>query len=330
VSRPALDIDPFEYDPTRWATSMVHHAELMLRCLDTAGARSVLEIGAYAGDLTRTLVRWAAGAGATVSAIDPAPRERLVELARDLPELELIEEPSLTALRHVRIADAVIVDGDHNWYTVSEELRLIDHRTEGELPLLLFHDVAWPHARRDDYFDPETIPEEYRQPLVGQRGGLFPGDPAVRPEGIPFPRSAEREGGPRNGVLTALEDFAAGRADVRVVVVPAFFGLGVAWHTDAAWSDEMADLLAFWDRNPLLERVEANRVHHVAESYARQTEIWRLEERLARQEAVLRRLLESSAFALAERLSRLRMRAGVAPSQPVVSKDKIRCVLEDG
>jgi hypothetical protein len=53
------------------------------------------------------------------------------------------------------------------------------------------------------------------------------------------------------------------------------------------------------------------------------------QERLGRQEALLRRLLESSAFALAERLSRLRRRAGVAPGQSVVSKDEVRRVLDD-
>ena len=43
---------------------------------------------------------------------------------------------------------------------------------------------------------------------------------------------------------------------------------------------------------------------------------------------MLRRLLNSSAFALAERLSRLRRRAGVAPASSVVSKDEIRRALE--
>ena len=48
----------------------------------------------------------------------------------------------------------MIIDGDHNYYTVSEELRLIAERARtAPLPLLLFHDVCWPHARRDDYFD---------------------------------------------------------------------------------------------------------------------------------------------------------------------------------
>ena len=62
----------------------------------------------------------------------------------------------------------VIIDGDHNYFTVSEELRLIAERAAGAaLPLLLFHDVGWPHARRDDYYAAERIPEADRRPLAG-------------------------------------------------------------------------------------------------------------------------------------------------------------------
>src|SRR3954453_10715230 len=125
----------------------------MLPCLEAAGVRSVVEVGAFAGDLTRVLVAWAAGAGATVGAIDPSPQPGLVELAERHPELELIRETSLEALPRIPLPDAVVIDGDHNWYTVLEELRGIGDRGGGaELPLILFHDVCWPHARRDDYF----------------------------------------------------------------------------------------------------------------------------------------------------------------------------------
>jgi hypothetical protein len=43
----------------------------------------------------------------------------------------------------------------------------------------------------------------------------------------------------------------------------------------------------------------------------------------------LERLLESSAFAVAERLSRLRAGAGIATEQSTVSKAQIRAVLRD-
>ena len=174
--------DPYLHDPQRWGVSLAQMAELIVACLDAAGAGSVAEVGAFAGDLTRVLVAWAAGAGARVSAIDPAPQEGLVALDQEYPQLTLVRETSLEALPKIELPDAIVIDGDHNYFTVSEELRLIGDRAPGaELPLLLFHDVCWPHARRDDYFDAEEIPGGPPPPVAGDSGGIFPGDPGLRP-----------------------------------------------------------------------------------------------------------------------------------------------------
>jgi Methyltransferase domain len=323
-----LELDPYRHDPDRWGASLVQLAEMILPCLDAAGARSVAEVGAFAGDLTRVLAEWAAQSGARVTAVDPAPLPPLVELERDRPELELIRKTSLEALPEMALPDAVVIDGDHNYFTVSEELRLIAERAPtGALPLLLFHDVAWPHARRDDYYAAELIPAEHRHPTAGDDAGLVPGEPGVRPGGLPYPRSARHEGGPRNGVLTAVEDFVARHDGLRLVVVPAFFGFGVVWHRDRPWAAAVAAILDPWDRNPVLERLEENRVHHLARGHVRLVEAEAERARRARQEALLRRMLESSAFAVAERLSRLRVRAGIAPAQSEISRDEIRRAL---
>jgi hypothetical protein len=328
VERLELDIDPYANDPGRWGASLITLAEIIFPCLEAAGTRSVVEVGAYAGDLTRVLVEWAAGSGAKVWAVDPAPRRPLVELEEQRPELELIRATSHDALRQIPLPDAAIIDGDHNYYTVSEEVRLIAEKASGaDLPLLLFHDVGWPHARRDDYYDPTQVPAEHRQE-IDEGTGLYPGVDGVRPGGLPYRFKATREGGPRNGVLTAVEDFVAEREGLRLAVVPAFFGLGVVWHEDAPWASAVAEILAPWDRNPLLERLEANRVLHLASSHFQMVEAAKAQQRAARQEAVLRRLLDSSAFAVAERLSRLRHRAGIATEASVVAKDDIRRALD--
>ncbi len=323
-----MQIDPYANDPGRWAHSLIHHSELLLPCLDIAGARSVAEVGAYAGDLTGVLVDWAAKSGARVWAVDPSPQDELVRLDREREELELVRETSLEALPRIPLADAVVIDGDHNWYTVSEELRLIAERAgDGDLPLLLFHDVSWPHARRDDYFNADLIPEEYRQPIA-EGGGLFPGVAGVRPGGLPYRGAAAQEGGPRNGVLTAVEDFVNARDDLELAVVPVFFGLGVVWPRGAPYAAELASHLEAWNRNELLERLEANRVLHLAVAHFQFVEASQAKDKITRQEAVLRRLLDSSAFSVAERLSRLRHRLGVAKGEAIVSKDEIRRALD--
>ncbi|HLJ04454.1 MAG TPA: class I SAM-dependent methyltransferase [Solirubrobacteraceae bacterium] len=317
----------FTSDPGQWGASLINDAEIMLACLDTAGARSVVEIGAYAGDLTQVLHRWARERGARISAVDPSPQDELVALAQENPEIVLIRATSHRALAELPSHDAFVIDGDHNYYTVSEELRLIAERQAGEpLPLLLFHDVAWPHARRDDYFAPEQVPAEYRQPTK-EGGGLFPGNQGTVPGGLPYKYPAAQEGGPRNGVLTAVEDFVAAREDLVLAVVPAFFGLGVVWHREAPYAERMQALLGPLDRHPVIARLEANRVYHLASVHIQLMEVAAAHEQIHRQQQVLRRLLDSRAFALAERLSRLRQRVGIAPEAVTVSKQTIEDAL---
>ena len=331
VTRTDLDLASYADRVGGWSTSLANVAEVMIPCLDIAGARSVCEVGAYAGDLTRLLSDWAAKAGATVIAVDPSPKPALVELDERRDELELVRQTSIEALPHIELPNAVIIDGDHNYWTVREELRLIAERAvDGDMPLLMFHDISWPHAYRDDYFAPELIPEDSRHPMAGpdESRGLYPGDPGLRPGGPPYPRSAATEGGARNGVRAAIEDFVAENPGLRFTGVPAFFGFGVVWHEEAPWAEQLAEHLEPWDANPVIARLEANRVRHLADMQVQANELWKARERLARQEAVLRRLLESSAFSVAERMSRLRGRAGVGKGQAVISKDEVRRALE--
>ena len=315
-------IQPFANDPGAWSASLVNNAEFVIGALDASQARSIGEVGAYAGDLTRLLLDWARETGARVVAIDPAPQPELEQLEAERPELDLVRQTSIEAFQTMEIPEAMILDGDHNYYTVAQELRLLAERAGDELPLLLLHDVSWPHGRRDDYFDPERIPAEYRQPIAPE-AGLYPGVEGTREGGMPYHWPAAREGGPRNGVLTAIEDFLDGRDDLRLAVVPAFFGVAVLWRLDAPYADELADLFDPWDRNPILERLERNRVLHLASSQVQLNLATKANEKVARLDPLLRALLQSRAVALAEHYSRLRERG-----RPAFSLEGIRRALE--
>jgi Methyltransferase domain len=314
-----------ESDVGQWGASLANLLELLVPLLDAVGASSVAEVGAYAGDLTQDLVVWAEPADARVVAIDPTPQPELVELSARSDRLELVREPSTAAIPELPEVDVVIIDGDHNYYTVSEELRLIDERfAGGPAPLLILHDVCWPHGRRDAYYSPERIPEADRQPMV-EGGALFPGEAGIAAGGLPYKWVAEREGGPRNGVLTAVEDFVQGRDDLRLAVVPAFFGLGVVTRLDAPWARPVADLIEPWDGNPIIARLEGNRVYHLAREYAQPPELDRLRAQNRQKADLLESLLGSRAFRLADSLSRLRN-----PRRARSWRDDARRVIDDG
>ena len=203
--------------------------------IDAVGARRIVEIGALRGDTTRLLLE-RLGADGELHVIDPVPAfdpggddvDARCTVHRDL---------SLNVLPDLPAMDVALVDGDHNWFTVSHELRLLAAaaRREGSpLPVLILHDVGWPYGRRDLYYAPERIPEEHRQQYA-QRG-LHPGrrDLDRGDGGINAAmHNAVVEGGPRNGVMTALDDFAAEHdRPLRRLVLPIYFGLAIVAEED--------------------------------------------------------------------------------------------------
>lgn len=160
------------------------------------------------------------------------------------------------------------IDGDHNWYTVFHELRLLEEsaRRAGMLfPLVLLHDVEWPYARRDMYYEPSRIPDAFRHPFASS--GMRPGQSPLTPDGfLPHRFNATEEGTARNGVLTAVEDFVA-QSDVRLhfQIVPWLHGLGILLPADRmeASAELRAFLASLLPAEPLashLRRVDALRV----------------------------------------------------------------------
>jgi hypothetical protein len=124
-------------------------------------------------------------------------------------ELTVVQKSSLEALPEVKAADLVLIEGDHNWYTVYHELKQVEKMAEqsGTFPIVILHDTDWPYGRRDSYDSPESISSEYLKPYAMK--GMLPGvRELVETDGINCTQyNALYEYGERNGVLTAIEDF---------------------------------------------------------------------------------------------------------------------------
>jgi hypothetical protein len=100
-------LDPHERDPGGWCASLLHSAEILLGCLDAVQARSVAEVGAFMGELTRLLMLWADTVSGNVVAIDPSPHPDLEQLERERDDLQLIRETSHEALAQIPLTDAI-------------------------------------------------------------------------------------------------------------------------------------------------------------------------------------------------------------------------------
>jgi Methyltransferase domain len=243
--------------------------EILRPLLEGLRPRSVIEIGCDRGATTRHLLEWCATHDATVHGIDPVPQFDADAWMRESAGRFVFHRAlSLDVLPGIPPAEAVLIDGDHNWFTVINELRVLARKAEEAsrpFPLTFLHDVAWPYARRDLYHAPKTIPPAWCHPYV--QLGLRVGSAEPVESGINAHRHhARHEGGPRNGVLTAVEDFIAeAKLPFEFIVVPGLFGLGIL--TDRRLleaSPELAAALAPWR---LPEKVRA---------YVERVEQWRL------------------------------------------------------
>jgi hypothetical protein len=240
--------------------SLSEHRDLIFSLLDLAAPSSVVEIGSEAGGMTREMCRWAESTGGSFTTIEPFPVLEVRELAGSTAGFTLVEGRSPEVLSQVGPADAWLIDGDHNYWTVRGELEAIF--AGGRTPLAVLHDVGWPCARRDQYYAVDALPAEAVHPHSFSKGRA-PGSPELVDRGFggggEFAVALE-EGGPRNGVLTAVEDFLASREGLEYAHVPAVFGLGVIWSSEAPYAAALAGLLRPWDGNPLLARLEENRL----------------------------------------------------------------------
>ena len=251
--------------------SMAEFSDLILGSLSIAGARHVVEIGAEFGGMSQLLADHAEAVGGHLTSIDPDPRQEFISWAETAAVVTHIPAASLDIIHGLNHVDAWVIDGDHNYYTVFNELKAADAAGARDgRPLLAFiHDVSWPTARRDMYYAPDRIPQAHRHPYTFgagamlDRGELVPGQGFRGGSGWAM---ANHIGGPRNGVLTAVEDFldearASGR-ELAWAHVPAVFGLGILFDATAPWAPDVAALVAPFHDNKLLAAMELNRLRN--------------------------------------------------------------------
>jgi predicted O-methyltransferase YrrM len=207
------------------------------------GWKRFCEIGASTGLSTDELLKLP---GISYTILDPCLDADLIAKYAGDPRVVVHKKNSLDALPGLRGQfDCILIDGDHNWYTVWSELSWIRDRSL-LVPggMIFFHDVSRPYGRRDMYYQPETIPAEYRQDY--ERKGIVRGQNQLAESGgsnrVHF--NAIREGGPKNGVLTAIEDFVAAHpSDYHFCRIKAQYGLGILQYRRKQPAEDFSFLL---------------------------------------------------------------------------------------
>lgn len=248
---------------TNWITSMEVFSPLILPTLSLVKPKVIAEIGAAEGGNTRLLYDFLRNNQGRLVTIDPFPRGSFVDWVRSVSDVVThFSDFSLNCISKTGPVDVWFVDGDHNWFTVFNELRLIDQLSQAhhKAAIIFMHDVSWPCGRRDMYYNPAQIPAEFVQPNSNRLGLTF--DKFVSESGgLKGPYWALEEGGPKNGVLTAVEDFLQQTTSQYTWVhVPAILGLGILINKSHPFADVITKFYEPYHNNPIMQLLERDRI----------------------------------------------------------------------
>jgi hypothetical protein len=173
--------------------------------------KHIVEIGLFlSGRTTIKILEFCKITGGKVTVIDPEPKFNTDAFQSVFSEeLVILKKNSLEALPEIQDTDLILIDGDHNWYTVYHELMAVEQTANqsGKFPTIIIHDIEWPYGRRDSYYLPELIPPGFQKPYA-RKGIHAQSNELVEAGGINEDQyNAMHENGEKNGVLTAVEDF---------------------------------------------------------------------------------------------------------------------------
>jgi len=136
----------------------------VLPMLKHMGCVSLLEIGVSLGHNTEKILRDLQKS--RISVVDPCFDYDLGAKFRTNRQVKIYKGKSLEVLPNLDESfDCILIDGDHNFFTVFNELKLIEKRNLlTDRGIIFLHDIGKPYGRRDLFYDPNSIPTEARVP----------------------------------------------------------------------------------------------------------------------------------------------------------------------
>lgn len=231
--------------------------EILVEIYRAHDIHTVVEIGVESGMASELHLELGASA---VHGLDPHPDVEVRGRFAATDGLHLVEKSSPEALPDLPIADLYVVDGDHNYSVVHREFSwILSHAPDA---VVVAHDVMWPSARRDQYYEPSPLASDDRHdPTTDGPTVWHDGTTPAGFVGLGAFTAAQEAGGERNGVLTAIEDALSSADDGwEFEIIPAVFGLGVLFRPTGTPRESLRRALQVYSHSHLLAALENNRI----------------------------------------------------------------------
>lgn len=243
--------------------SMSNWAPIYLPLLEKISPKRIVEIGVELGGNTAVLEKFCIQYRVELHLVDTDLKAKTEGFEHDM--LFYHQKKSIDFFADFRGAQVYFIDADHNYQSVFAELELIGRAHKKEDPLLvILHDTGWPCGFRDCFYDPSTAespkdtisvvkgPVPWRSDLV--EGGF----------GAALFGWKNREGGAKNGVRHAIEDFVGQRSGWSRMYFTPFYGICFLWLESSLSEDlqhDIRDWLVSLERaEPIFATLEWNRL----------------------------------------------------------------------
>ena len=246
--------------------SMVNFYPEAKRIMDAVCINHILEIGSEAGVNTLALLEYAKSRNAKLTTVDPVTIQFPFAVSGE-KSFHFFQGTSQEFLSSKFSAEVIFMDGDHNYETVINDLENIhQNRAANKIKVMFLHDVSWPWARRDNYYDLSQISapnpnyaDTQVSPYISAKKFYLP------PCGYTV---ATQEGGAKNGVLTAIEAFLKKNGTTWAFWhIPIIYGIGILCCTDNLNDEEYSAIKKFSDEllshRDLLATLELNRIENL-------------------------------------------------------------------
>lgn len=286
----------------------------------TLSPERILDMNPGRGEIAPALLAYCRETGCRMDIVDPSKNPELrASIEGFSKEHAFHSVPANKAIRFAEHPDLVLLGGEPNWSGVNGALALLRRLSveRGQpFPCVLARHTGWPYGRRDMYAEPQWVEEKH--PFAYQ--GVAPGRSELVELGLNAHLAhAVHEGGPRNGVLTGIEDFiATAPFELHFHQSPACGGLGVLVPAVRMTPELRALLDSFFSPAGLMtacQALEAERIRVEVELALATARLERRTHALGRARELLARQ-QAEAAALPAPPKAAKTKADAAPADP--------------
>lgn len=252
--------------------SMVNYKPILFPLIESVVKQGVAEIGGYKGNHLKELNVLSKRKGVTLHSVNPANKILPEDHLSYFSEVEFFDQKSSDyfCTKKSQECDIFIIDGDHNFETVSLELENV--LTRDNVQLVVLHDTSWPCGYIDTFYDKESMVKR-KVANAGYMNLQKDSSDLSLPFNfdIDFDEVAESKNDgleSNSGVTTAIEKSLSKCSDWGTIKISSIYGLTILYRDSLRSNTDFISKIEHIEYvKPFLDILELNRIMLLSQMY---------------------------------------------------------------